>query len=360
MTEAEARRALHYLVVMRMGGSNFLNHVRPILEAGDVRLTIVRPEPPPAALADERVTYVDTAGSSRFMRVARTVFQAIRAAREPSIRGVLSFNAVPYGVIAVLAARLAGKPCHVGFVGTDAHLLGSRWWGRLVDPLLRSARYFTVPGKGHQRVLSERGYEAAAVSVLPHSIDVDRFRPPTASEREWDLLFVGRLAPSKHVDHILSALARVSVDPAPRLVVVGEGPEQARLVALAQELDVGDTVRFEGFQDDTSEYFRGADVLVMASSWEGLPFALIEAMCSGTIPIVTSVGAIPELVHDRHNGILVEANDINGLAAAITEVLGNPALRSRLRDGAMATRNSHSYATASRHWQAALRALETS
>ncbi|NND01343.1 MAG: glycosyltransferase [Acidimicrobiia bacterium] len=359
MTEGSERSPSHLLVVLRMGEANFLNHVLPILSIdSDVKLTIVRPEPPPPDLADPRIEYVDCSSSNPLLRIFRTLMHAMRLGRAGSIQAILSFNAVPYGMIATFSALRAGKPCHVGFVGTDAHRLERKAWGRLIDRLLRRAHLFTVPGEDHRRALIRRNYPSQFIETLPHSIDLERFHSASATDRDLDLVFVGRLTRSKQVDQILHALQRV-VALRPRLIIVGDGPERVRLVELADELGLSDRVSFAGFRRDPSTYFRRAQAFVMASSREGLPFSLIEAMCSGTIPIVTSVGAIPEVVDDGKNGILVRPNDVDGLAAAISEVFSNPVLRDTLRNGALAVRDSYSYEAAAQTWRRALTQLET-
>ena len=100
------------------------------------------------------------------------------------------------------------------------------------------------------------------------------------------------------------------------LLVLGDGPERARLERQARALGLSDRVRFlgAGTRDDVIRLFRGADVALLTSAWENLPHTLLEALAVGTPVIATAVGGIPEVVRDGENGLLVPAGDIDAIA----------------------------------------------
>ena len=76
----------------------------------------------------------------------------------------------------------------------------------------------------------------------------------------------------------------------------------------------------------------GADVLVLASHTEGLPYALLEGMAAGLVPIVTPVGAIPEVVRHRHHGLIVPPGSAAAIAVAIEELDRDRAALARMRE----------------------------
>jgi glycosyltransferase involved in cell wall biosynthesis len=91
-------------------------------------------------------------------------------------------------------------------------------------------------------------------------------------------------------------------------------------------------VRFVGSQprERVLRFLSGATVSVLSSSWENLPHSAVEALAVGTPVVSTAVGGVPEVVHDRENGLLVPPDDPEALAGALRELLADDALRARL------------------------------
>jgi glycosyltransferase involved in cell wall biosynthesis len=134
------------------------------------------------------------------------------------------------------------------------------------------------------------------------------------------LLCVCRLEPQKGVDVAIRAVAEV---PAAHLVVLGEGPQRRELEQLARELGV--QVYLPGRVPDVAAWLRRADLLVHAVRWEGFGLALLEAMLASLPVVATRVSSIPEIVADGETGLLVPPDDPPALAAALQEVLADPA-----------------------------------
>jgi|SRR5690554_6721077 glycosyltransferase involved in cell wall biosynthesis len=130
------------------------------------------------------------------------------------------------------------------------------------------------------------------------------------------LLTVARLTAWKGVDSLLRALARV---PDVRLLIAGDGPEEARLRALAGSLRLGERAQFLGRVDRArlATYFRAADYTALYSGYEGLPHVLLESLLSGTPVIASDKGGNPEVVRHGENGLLVPYPDEDALVAAL-------------------------------------------
>ena len=114
------------------------------------------------------------------------------------------------------------------------------------------------------------------------------------------------------------------------LVLVGLGPLEGELRALARDLGIAERVVFAGSRDDVFALLPALDVFALSSRFEGLPIALLEAMASGVAPVATRVGGIPEVITDGRDGVLVDPGDPTGLAAALTRVLGDDDERARI------------------------------
>jgi glycosyltransferase involved in cell wall biosynthesis len=196
--------------------------------------------------------------------------------------------------------------------------------------------------------------------ILPHAIDVERFRSTTSpQDRSLDLLYVGRLLKAKRVDRVLRVFARVRERiPASRLAIVGEGPERETLGALARELDIEGWVEFAGYRDDVERFYRDARILLLASEREGLPLVLVEAMCCGCVPISTRCGTIEDLIDDGKNGFLVGIGDLELMARRSTEILSDPERLEALSQKARETRESHAMRSALSAWEVILAELQ--
>jgi glycosyltransferase involved in cell wall biosynthesis len=139
----------------------------------------------------------------------------------------------------------------------------------------------------------------------------------------------GRLTAQKALGVALQATARVD---GVELLVLGDGPERARLEREAATLGVADRVRFlgAGTRDDVLALFRAADAVLVTSAWENMPHAVLEGLAVGTPVIATSVGGIPEVVVDGENGLLVPPHDVDAVARALQRVAGDETLRRSL------------------------------
>ncbi|MEU6393784.1 glycosyltransferase family 4 protein [Streptomyces sp. NPDC046939] len=143
------------------------------------------------------------------------------------------------------------------------------------------------------------------------------------------LMAVGSLQRHRGYDVLLDAAhAWLGLDPAPLLVIAGEGPERA---ALQRRIETeGLPVRLVGRRDDVAELLPAADVALLPSSWESRSLLAQEALHAGVPLVATEVGGIPELVGNAAE--LVPYGDAPALARAVERILSDPARRAELRD----------------------------
>ncbi len=146
------------------------------------------------------------------------------------------------------------------------------------------------------------------------------------------ILTAGRLfIPQKDQPTLLRALAEVLKSHPARLVVLGEGPDRAELMALARKLGIGECVDFAGFQPNPFAYMAQARVFVLPSVYEGLGMVLIEAMACGTPVVSTDCPNGPrEILEEGKWGRLVPVGDWRMMAQAIRETLDDPVAPERL------------------------------
>jgi glycosyltransferase involved in cell wall biosynthesis len=176
------------------------------------------------------------------------------------------------------------------------------------------------------------------IVLLPNGTDcaplikLERAAPdPQAPLR---LLYIGRLVRTKGLFEILEALKllrRSGV--ATRLVIAGSGPVEEALHQSARALGLEDIATFAGpaFGERKVQLLAEAEVLLLPTyHLEGLPYALLEGMAAGLVPIVTRVGAIPDVVRQGVHGVFVAPRDPEALARAIQSLAADRALLERL------------------------------
>jgi glycosyltransferase involved in cell wall biosynthesis len=140
------------------------------------------------------------------------------------------------------------------------------------------------------------------------------------------LVTAARLNPQKDLPMLLDAVDRLRRRvPGVRLLVLGEGRQDAPLRARARELGLDDVVTFTGPRPSAADELAAADVVVISSRWESGPLVLFEALQLGRPVVTTAVGRAPEVVTDGVTGRLVPVGDAAAFADALADVLGDPA-----------------------------------
>lgn len=134
------------------------------------------------------------------------------------------------------------------------------------------------------------------------------------------MVAVGSLIPLKGHRYLIESLADSRLEGV-ALVLVGDGPERSSLESLAKALGVGDRVRFAGRVPDGWRWTAVADLIAHPSEYEGLPVALMEAAVLGTPIVATNVGGISQVLQKGADGVLIERQDSEALAGAISDVL---------------------------------------
>jgi glycosyltransferase involved in cell wall biosynthesis len=175
---------------------------------------------------------------------------------------------------------------------------------------------------------------AGSAHVIPNPVS-EQFangRGSDESARGSIVLAVGRLVPQKGFDLLIDAFATVvQRHPNWSLVIVGEGPEEARLRGMAGGLLARGAVTFRGAVTDLARYYRCAGLFVLPSRFEGFPNVLLEAMASGCAVIAADCPAGPsEIVRDGIDGSLVAPDDVRALITEMDRLMSDAAERSRL------------------------------
>ncbi len=184
------------------------------------------------------------------------------------------------------------------------------------------------------------------IQVIWNGINLDAFRQPDrrtsqefrarfAEGKEKLIGTVTRLREEKGNRYFIQAAHAILQDcPHARFVLVGDGPERARLEKLAAQLGIRDRLHFAGFVQDVAAVLSACDFVVIPSLREGFGLALAEAMAAGKPVVATRVGGMVEMAEHGKNALLVPPADGAALAQAVLQLMENPVQAERLRNAA--------------------------
>jgi glycosyltransferase involved in cell wall biosynthesis len=199
-------------------------------------------------------------------------------------------------------------------------------WKPILRRILKSVDY-TLGASRELFDTAQALYPHPRAQVLLNAVDTEAFRhtaptlPPTRRRR---VIVPRRLFPKNGVEYFLRALPRIAAAVDVEAIVVGDGPERARLDQLAAELGVTERLQFLGAKPhvEMAGLFSSAEVAVIPSLVEASSVAALEAMACG-IPVAASrVGGLPEIV-DESVGTLFEAGNPDSLAEALVRMLND-------------------------------------
>ncbi len=183
------------------------------------------------------------------------------------------------------------------------------------------------------------GVPEARTRVIYNGIDFTRLTAPRATDLRPGLGIppgtavigaVGSLIRRKGHDVLVRALALLAGEDAPHLLVASDGPERGGLQRLVAELGLSARVHFLGYHDPIMDLYRSCDIIALASRADAFGLVLAEAGYCARPVVATRVGGIPEVVLDGETGLLVSPDDPAALAAALSRLAHDPALRARL------------------------------
>jgi glycosyltransferase involved in cell wall biosynthesis len=178
----------------------------------------------------------------------------------------------------------------------------------------------------------------ATIRLMPNGIDPAPYTHlksgALSAQAGLHLLYIGRLAREKGLFEALHGLRLALLQAAKvHLTIAGAGPDEAALRQTTRDLNLESVVSFVGpvFAEAKIALLGEADILLLPSYSEGLPYALLEGMAAGLPTIATPVGAIPDVLIDRQHGVLVPPQDITAIARAISWLAANPARLCQMR-----------------------------
>jgi glycosyltransferase involved in cell wall biosynthesis len=188
-------------------------------------------------------------------------------------------------------------------------------------------------------LLQNLGVPDSKLFRLPNAVDVKTFHPDVQEKMDNVVLYAARITKGKGLDVLLKALLYLDVET--RLVIIGPIGDQVffdeiRRLALKINAETFHKVEYRGVvgASDLEKWYRRASIFVCPSVSDHFPISILEALASGTPVVATRIAAIPEIVVDEFNGLLVSENQPRALALALKRLLENRRFRDEVGNNA--------------------------
>jgi len=264
-------------------------------------------------------------------------WQLTRYIRKHNIRLVLTYD-YPLTVFAVPVAHFFTSAIVVSSVRGHREMIPRNYLNlvrrtdRLADAIVVNCEFLK------QHLVEDENVPPGRIELCYNGVDLDQFntrtspRPAVLPPDAFVIGVVCALRPEKGLPTLLKAFAGIrNLRPRLKLAIVGSGSMREPLEAEARTLGIWEDCVFAPATQHVADWLRAIDIFVLPSLSEAFSNSLMEAMACGCCAVASNVGGNPELVRKGETGLLFEARDAVGLAAALRSLVENEPLRERLR-----------------------------
>jgi len=240
------------------------------------------------------------------------------------------------GVIAGIVGLVTSRPVVTTLRGEDANRSSTSVLHRFLLTLCvrLSDQIVTVSEAMKEKIRQAYPDHRDTIRCIPNGVGEEFFAVrPEYHARQQNILVLGSLIPVKGVDVVIKAFSRLNKRKTTvKLLIGGQGPEQERLMALAEKHGVTDDVMFLGQvePEKVPQLFSEVTIFIQASYREGRPNALLEAMAAGLPVIGSAIDGIEELIEHGHNGLLFPPGDAHQLAMCMDMLLSSSRKREQM------------------------------
>lgn len=244
---------------------------------------------------------------------------------------VISFLA-PFNMINIVAMAGLKIPLIVADRNDPKKVPGNFVVRKVRDFLYRFANGIVLQNDTNKKYFSKTVQKKSAVIFNP--LDLGAYEAAALAceekkeEKKKEIVSVARVIEQKNPMMLLNAFSRISDKyPDYKLVFYGDGDMRQLVLSKAEELGLADRVKAPGSEKNIFEKIKDSELFVMTSDYEGMPNALIEAMCIGLPCISTKVSGAVDVIEDGKNGLLIDCRNEDALVEAMDRMLSDSELR---------------------------------
>lgn len=263
---------------------------------------------------------------------------------------IIHCHSTKAGFVGRLAAFVSRHPNVIysphGFMFCDNSILMKRYLYLSMEKYLGylTQKLIAVSGSERDLAIQHNIVPNKKIITLYNSIDPSDFddfnyvnRVPEKLKNGSEIILgtVGRLYYQKDPITLIKSFKIINDRfPNTKLVMVGDGPLEQACIKLIDKLGLKSKIDLAGYQKNSKAYYKMFDIFMLSSHYEGLPYALLEAMSMGIPSVGTNVVGIKDLINHGRTGYLAEEEDYKGLADAVITLLCNPRLMSDFSENA--------------------------
>ena len=271
---------------------------------------------------------------------------------------IVHLNSSKAGVIGSLAGHFSKKTKIIytahGWVYLEPLPFYKRRLYLLMEKIACRWRDYTIVLSEKEKEIGKQNKTACqnTTIVIPNGIDLEKITFLDKKDAEEKLssftasiklesnnLIIGTIAnfyKTKSLDLLLSTFEKNrQKNPACRLIIFGDGPERKNIETIIKKLNLERDVILAGALPNAHQYLKAFDVFVLPSIKEGFPYSILEAMAAGLPIIATKVGAIPEILTNEKDCLLIDPNNQSQLIQALEQLINNETLRDSLGKNAL-------------------------
>lgn len=276
---------------------------------------------------------------------------ALKLSRTIKFDFVWSIMAFYAGIAALLFKQRTKTPYLLTMQSGDSDKFIRRrtwFWSFFYKQIYRQAKLTQVISQFLAKRSRKMGYKGE-IYLVPNGVDLNIWYPKlSAVDREHlrtqmhiapgqlALITTSRLALKNGLQYLIKAVnflvykSGINV----KLIIIGTGPEEARLKNLSASIGVAQHVFFYGYKqyDHLPKYVQACDIFVRPSLSEGLGNSFLESMAVGTPVIATPVGGIPDFLKEEETGLFCQPMDAASIAAAVEKYMHNPSMYQKISE----------------------------
>lgn len=220
---------------------------------------------------------------------------------------------------------------------------------RMLSPFCE--KIICISGHEKQAALENKICREDKLEVILNGVDIEAYKSRKKSgsrsvSREscgipmdaFVVGMVGRICPQKAPDTFIKAAKKIREKiPNSYFLIVGDGELRCELERYAKENGIADSLKITGWVENALDYVDLFNVALLLSRWEGFGLAIPEYMMAGKPVVASKVGAIPGIITDREDGLLVEVDDVNQIVGSVESIHDNQRIQIQLRNNGIMT-----------------------
>lgn len=246
---------------------------------------------------------------------------------------VISFLA-PFNMMCICSLMFSGMPVVVADRSDPRYAPANKIVRKLRDFLYRFAKRTVVQTEKNKSYFSKSVQKKCDVIANPVELG-EKCAQALATPKKKEIVTAGRLIKAKNQELLIRAFAAIHKEfPEYRLVIYGEGGYRTVLEKTVDELGLKDSVFLPGSEKNIFDKISEAELFVLSSDCEGMPNALLEAMCLGLPVVSTRVSGASDVIVNEENGLLVELGNAEQMTDAIRRMLTDTELRQSCAENA--------------------------